>query len=136
MNDPGEVAQSFPIGYADILFVDHVLDPQGQNPKTRRVVILTPDDALAAGYPIVAGAITTALPHPLTGDYVVLPYKNPPGTRHPRTGLTRKAAVLCTWLLIVERRNVVGRSGFVPSSSMASIDLKTSVNARLMGGWT
>jgi hypothetical protein len=43
-----------PVRYADILFIDAVLDPAGGNPKGRRVVVLTPDDALAAGFPIVA----------------------------------------------------------------------------------
>jgi mRNA-degrading endonuclease toxin of MazEF toxin-antitoxin module len=136
MSNAGGSATSFPIRYADILFVENVLDPNGQNPKTRRVVILTPDDTIATGSPIVAGAITGTLPDPLTNDYVMLPYKNPPGTRHPRTGLTKKAAVLCSWLVIIERRDVVGRSGFVPSSSMAIIDHKTSANAKTMGGWS
>jgi hypothetical protein len=34
-----------PVRFADILFVDGVLDPDGQNPKHRRVVILTPNGA-------------------------------------------------------------------------------------------
>ena len=40
-----------PVRYADILFVAGVLDPTGQNPKRRRVVNLTPNDALAADFP-------------------------------------------------------------------------------------
>ncbi len=135
MSDAGSVPAQFPIRYADILFVEGVLDPYGQNPKTRRVVILTPDAALAAGYPIVAAAVTGAVPDPLTADYVLLPYKNPPGTRHPRTGLTKKAAVLCTWLVTVDPTDVVGRSGFVPASSMASVETKTATSARAIGGW-
>jgi hypothetical protein len=42
------------VRFADILFFDSVLDLAGANPKGRRVVVLTPDDALAAGFPIVA----------------------------------------------------------------------------------
>jgi mRNA-degrading endonuclease toxin of MazEF toxin-antitoxin module len=135
MSSIGNAPAPFPIRFADILFVAGVLDPNGQNPKTRRVVILTPDDALAAGYPVVAAAVTGTLPDPLTADHVLLPYKNPPGTRHPRTGLTRKAAVLCTWLIKVDPDNVVGRSGFVPPSSMASVGAKTAADAKAMGGW-
>jgi hypothetical protein len=86
-----------PIRYADIIFAD-VLDPNGENPKIRRMVVLTPDAALASGFPIVVAAVTGTLPTPLTSDYVVLPYKNPPG-RHPKTGLTKKAAVLCSWIV-------------------------------------
>jgi mRNA-degrading endonuclease toxin of MazEF toxin-antitoxin module len=135
MSNAGNAPAQFPIRFADILFVEDVLDPNGLNPKTRRVVVLTPDDALAAGYPIVAAAMTGTLPHPLTGDYMLLPYKNPPGTRHPRTGLTKKAAVLCTWLITVDPNKVSGRSGFVPASSMASVDAKTSTSAKVLGGW-
>ena len=47
------------VRFADILFVDAVLDPAGGSPKGRRVVVLTPDDALAAGFPIVAAPVTT-----------------------------------------------------------------------------
>jgi mRNA-degrading endonuclease toxin of MazEF toxin-antitoxin module len=135
MTEAGSIRVQFPIRYADILFVDGVLDPNGENPKTRRVVILTPDEAILTGYPIVAAAVTGTLPIPLTADYVVLPYKNPPGTRHPKTGLTKKAAVLCSWLVKVELEAISGRSGFVPPSSMASVEVKTSANARTLGGW-
>ena len=97
----GAAQVPFTVRFADIIFADNVLDPQGQNPKTRRVVVITPDAALAAGYPIVAAAVTGTLPTPLTADYVPLPYKNPPGTRHPKTGLTKRAAVHCGWLVVV-----------------------------------
>jgi len=70
MGSGGTAAAQFPIRFTDIIFAE-VLDPNGQNPKTRRA------------------------------DYVKLPYKNPPG-RHPKTGLTKEAAVLCTG----RRRNV------------------------------
>jgi mRNA-degrading endonuclease toxin of MazEF toxin-antitoxin module len=62
----------------DILFVDGVLDPNGQNPKRRRVVVLTPDLALAAGFPIVAAPVTSQVPPILTADHVLLPFRNQP----------------------------------------------------------
>ena len=87
------------VRFADILFVDAVLDPAGRNPKRRRVVVLTPDDALAAGFPIVAAPVTSQIP-PVPGpDHVVLPFRNPPGTRHPATGLTRRAGIVATCLV-------------------------------------
>src|SRR5271166_5842114 len=88
-----------------------ILDPNGQNPKTRRVVVLTPDRELAAGFPIVVAGVTGTLPNPLTADYVKLPYKNPPG-RHPKTGLTKEAAVLCTWVVSITPNDIRGHSGF------------------------
>jgi mRNA-degrading endonuclease toxin of MazEF toxin-antitoxin module len=59
---PGNVAQ--PIQYGDIVFAE-VSHPNGLNPKIRRVVVLTPDTALAAGYPIVVVGVTGTLPDPL-----------------------------------------------------------------------
>src|SRR5208283_2446815 len=84
----GETAAAqFPIRFADIIFAE-VLGPNGRNPKTRRVVVLTPDIELAAGFPIVVAGVTGTLPNPLTADYVKLPYKNPPQEMVPDTFLT------------------------------------------------
>src|SRR5271166_1103577 len=73
MSSGETAAAQFPIRFADIIFAE-VLDPNGQNPKTRRVVVLTPDIELAAGSPIVVAGVTGTLPNPLTADYVRLPY--------------------------------------------------------------
>jgi hypothetical protein len=121
------------IRYADILFA-RVADPNRQNPKIRRVVVLTPDLALAAGYPIVVAGVTGTLPNPLTADFVLLPYKNPPG-RHPKTGMTKRAAVLCTWIIPITLADIHGRSGFVPPPYMALVDFKAAAIAKAIGGW-
>ena len=133
MSSGGKIAVQFPIRFADIIFAE-VLDPNGQNPKTRRVVVLTPDIELVAGFPIVVAGVTGTLPDPLTGDYVRLPYKNPPG-RHPKTGLTKKAAILCTWVVSITRNDIRGRSGFVPPAHMAIVNTKTAARAKALGGW-
>lgn len=133
MSDEGTAVVPFPIRYADILFAE-IFDPNGRNPKVRRVVVLTPDLALAAGFPVVVAGVTGTLPDPLTADYVRLPYKNPPG-RHPKTGMTKEAAVLCTWVVPISRDDIRGRSGFVPPSSMTLVDSKTAAAARAVGGW-
>jgi mRNA-degrading endonuclease toxin of MazEF toxin-antitoxin module len=123
------------VRHADILFVDAVPDSAGGNPKGRRVVILTPDDALAAGFPIVAAPVTTRIP-PLPGpDHVLLPFLNPPGTRHPVTGLTRRAGILATWLVRVDPAAIAGFSGLVPPRTMAVIHAKTAATAKALGGW-
>jgi len=93
MSNVGVGGLPFAINYADIIFAKTVLDPFGQNSKNRRVVILTPDAHLATGYPVVAAGITSSL-HNITSDHVLLPYKNPPGTKHPVTGLIVKSAML------------------------------------------
>ncbi len=133
MSESEPTASRFPPRYADILFAE-ILDPNGQNPKVRRVVVLTPDDALAAGYPIVVAAVTSTLPSPLTDDYVRLPYKNSPG-RHQKTGLTKRAAVLCTWIDQISEQDIQGRSGFVPPALMAIVHSKTEARAKAIGRW-
>jgi mRNA-degrading endonuclease toxin of MazEF toxin-antitoxin module len=124
-----------PVRFADVLFVDAVLDSVGQNPKQRRVVILTPNDALAAGFPIVAAPVTTQIP-PIPGpDHILLPFQNPPGTRHPATGLTRRAGIVATWLVVVDPHDITGRSGYVPARAMAVVQAKTAAAAQALGGW-
>jgi hypothetical protein len=133
MSSGGASAAQFPIRYADIVFAQ-LPDPNGQNLKIRRAVILTPDRAVAAGYPIVVAGVTGTLPNPLTADYVRLPYKNPPG-RHPKTGMTKEAAVLCTWIVSITLNEIHGRSGFVPPAYMAIVNSKTAAAAQAIGGW-
>jgi hypothetical protein len=133
MSNVGATPPPFAIRFADILFAE-VLDPNGQNPKVRRVVVLTPDLELAAGYPIVVAAVTGTLPNPLTADYVRLPYKNPPG-RHPKTGMTKEAAVLCTWIVSIRQDDIRGCSGFVPPAYMAIVNSRTAATAKAIGGW-
>ncbi len=133
MSDGRTAVAQFPIRFADIIFAE-ILDPNGRNPKTRRAVVLTPDSELAAGFPIVVAAVTATLPNPLTADYVKLPYKSSPD-RHPKTGLTKEAAVLCTWVFSLSRNDICGRSGFVPPAYMAIVNSKTAARAKLTGGW-
>ncbi|HWE37778.1 MAG TPA: hypothetical protein VG406_14515 [Isosphaeraceae bacterium] len=136
MSDAGSAGTPSLIRYADILFVKDVLDPNGRNPKQRRVVVLTPDTALAAGFPIVAAPVTSQIPPVLTADHVILPFKNPPGTRHPATGLTRRAGIVRTWLVVVDPQDILpGRSGYVPPTNMSVVHSKTAAGARALGGW-
>ncbi len=124
MSSGGAAAAQFPIRFADIIFAE-VLDPNGQNPKTRRVVVLTPDIALSAGFPIVVAGVTGTLPNPLTADYVKLPYKNPP-SRHPKTGLTKGAAVLCTWVVPITLNDIQRTFGFRAARSHGHCELQDS----------
>jgi hypothetical protein len=97
--------------------------------------VLTPNDALAAGFPIVAAPVTSRIP-PVPGpDHVLLPFRNPPGTRHPATGLTRRAGIVASWLVVVDPQDITGRSECVPLRTMAVIHVKTEAAARALGGW-
>lgn len=134
MSDARGRASASPVRYADIVFANHVPDPAGRNHKNRRVVVITPDAELAAGYPIVVVGVTGSLQN-MTADHVLLPYKNPPGTRHPVTGLTKRAAALCTWLVIIDPADLSGLSGFTPPASMRLIERKAGAAAKQLGGW-
>jgi len=136
VSNAGAAGPPFPVRYADIIFVDGVLDPNGQNPKRRRVVVLTPNFALAAGFPIVAAPVTSQVPPVLTAAFVLLPFKNPPGTRHPATGLTKRAGIVRIWLVVVDTQDILpGRSGYVPSTNMSVVHTKTAAGAKALGGW-
>lgn len=67
---------------------------------------------------------------------MLLPFSNPPGTRHPATGLTRRAGIVATWLVVVDRNAVTGRSGYVPRRTMAIIQARTAAAAQALGGWS
>jgi mRNA-degrading endonuclease toxin of MazEF toxin-antitoxin module len=123
------------VRYADILFVEAVPDSAGGHPKGRRVVVLTPDDALDAGFPIVAAPVTTRIPTVPGPDLLLLPFRNPPGTRHPVTGLTRRAGIVASWLVVVHPDAIAGHSGLVPPRTMALIHARTDADARALGGW-
>jgi mRNA-degrading endonuclease toxin of MazEF toxin-antitoxin module len=136
MSNAGAAGALLPVRYADIIFVRDVLDPNGQNPKQRRVVVLTPDTALAVGSPIVAAPVTSQIPPAPTADHVLLPFKNPPGTRHPATGLTKRAGIVRTWLVVVDPQDILpGRSGYVPPTNMRVVHSKTAAGAKARGGW-
>ena len=135
MSSAGAAGLPFPIRYADIIFVNGVLDPNGRNPKHRRVVVLTPNSKVAAHFPIVAAPVTSQVPPALTADHVLLPFKNPPGTRHPATGLTRRAGIVRTWLVMVDPQEITGRSGYVPANNMSVVHTNTAAAAKALGGW-
>jgi hypothetical protein len=46
--------------------------------------------------------------------------------------MTKRAAVLCTWIIPA---NIRGRSGFLPPTYMALVDSKTAVTAQAIGRW-
>ncbi|HZV06833.1 MAG TPA: type II toxin-antitoxin system PemK/MazF family toxin [Gemmataceae bacterium] len=86
--------------------------------KTRPVIIITPDDRLTAAEPLEVVAITSRLPQPLPADHVLLPWH---AQGHPRTGLNRKCAAVCTWLTRIEREDILNIVGIVPGAILLDI---------------
>lgn len=118
------------VRYGDIVFAE-MLDPQGRNPKVRRVVVLTTDRQLDRGVPVVVAAITSTLPSSPGPEFVVLPWHN---NRHPKTGLRKRSAVVCSWIAVIDRTSIQDVSGIVPPDHLALVAEKTrDAVARVLG---
>jgi mRNA-degrading endonuclease toxin of MazEF toxin-antitoxin module len=110
-NDVPKLAQG------QIVLVD-VPDPQGRNRKIRPVIVVTPSDEIVANELVVAVAITGTLPKKLPADHVLLPYHN---DGHPRTGLRRRCAAVCSWLIEFHPEDVKEVKGVTPKKELAEI---------------
>jgi hypothetical protein len=86
--------------------------------KLRPAVVVTPTDQLAPAKPFDVVAVTSRLPDPLPDDHVPLPW-HPRG--HPRTGLNRRCAAVCTWLAQLVDGDVRAVAGMVPAPEMSTI---------------
>src|SRR5262249_45019612 len=86
--------------------------------KLRPAIIVTPSERLAASDTLEVVAVTTRLPKPLPEDHVLLPWH---AQGHPRTGLNRPSAAVCTWLARITTDDIDDRAGLVPSPVLASI---------------
>jgi mRNA-degrading endonuclease toxin of MazEF toxin-antitoxin module len=92
--------------------------PNGVNEKRRPFVILTLSEEIARGQPIVAAAVTTTLPNPLTDEYVELPW-NPTGA--VRTGLKKRCAVCCRWVAELGQNDIEETCGHVSGGKLKEI---------------
>ena len=95
-----------------------VLDPQNRNPKKRHLVIVSRDDQIEAGKPFWCVAITGTLPRKLPSAYVLLPFHR---SGHPRTGLTKRCAAVCSWRLEINESQVIAYVGRVPNDRLEAI---------------
>ncbi len=106
-----------PIKQGEILWARRA-DPQGVNEKRRPFVILTLSEEIARGQPIVAAAVSTTLPNPLTDEYVELPW-NPTGAVH--TGLKKRCAVCCRWVEEIGQNDIEETCGHVSGGKLKEI---------------
>lgn len=100
------------------IILARILDPRGQNPKERPLVILTSEDEIQDAAPFVAAAITTTIPLPVPENLVILPF-HPAGT--VGTGLRRASAAVCSWLQQLTTKDVIRDIGRVPDKHMLEI---------------
>jgi mRNA-degrading endonuclease toxin of MazEF toxin-antitoxin module len=94
-----------------------VPDPNGFV-KLRPAVVVTSTQQIGAVDRLHVVAITSRLSEPLTDDHVLLPWH---AQRHPRTGLNRKCAAVCSWIAEIKRDDVREVGGIVPGQVMVEI---------------
>lgn len=95
-----------------------VCDPNGENPKERPAVIITATEEIQLDQPIVAVAITGTLENPLPPECVELPWHR---NKHPRTGLKKRCAAQCHWLITMNQDDIKEYAGIVPETKMIEI---------------
>lgn len=86
--------------------------------KERPAVIVTPNDRITPGAPLDVIAVTSRLPEPLPDDHVLLPWQ---AQGHPRTGLNRRCAAVCTWVARIHAENIRSVAGVLPGAVMLEI---------------
>jgi mRNA-degrading endonuclease toxin of MazEF toxin-antitoxin module len=81
--------------------------------KARPAVVITPDEKITPDGLFEVVAVTSALTDPLPDDHVLLPWH---AQGHPRTGLNRKCAAVCSWMAQVAAKDVQSVAGKVPTA--------------------
>jgi mRNA-degrading endonuclease toxin of MazEF toxin-antitoxin module len=105
-----------PLQFGRIVWAE-IVDANGI-PKLRPGVIVTPTDRITPGVLLDVIAVTSRVPEPLPQDHVLLPWH---AQRHPRTGLTRKCAAVCTWVVRIRHTAIREVAGIVPGTVMLEI---------------
>ena len=90
--------------------------------KQRPAIIVSPSDDADT---LTVVAVTSRVPDVLPDDHVLLPW-HPQG--HPRTGLNRKSAAVCSWLNQVTASDIRDVAGIVPGPELLAILTKISAN--------
>jgi mRNA-degrading endonuclease toxin of MazEF toxin-antitoxin module len=95
-----------------------ICDPSGRNPKRRPVVIVHPTEKIKPDEPIYCVAITGEIPKKVPDNCILLPYQL---GGHPRTGLRKRCAALCSWVVKITEDEIVEYLGIVPKSRLDAI---------------
>ncbi len=107
-----------PVRYGDIILVANFLDPQGRNPKDRPCVVMTNNASPTPEGSQLVVAISTIVPDPPPTGYALLPWQRP---HHPKTGLNKPNAAICTWIAEIADSRVLRRLGIVPNRQLSLI---------------
>src|ERR1700685_3930742 len=108
-----------PIRLGQIIWAD-IADANGIS-KARPAVVGDAGDQITPGGPLEVVAITSRLPDPLPDDHVLLPWH---AQGHPRTGLNRKSAAVCSWMGQIAESDIKNVGGAVSGVTLAIIAAK------------
>ena len=110
-----------PVQFGRIVWVD-MADANGIR-KLRPAVIVTPNDRITPTVLLDVIAVTSRLSEPLPTDHVLLPWQ---ARGHPRTGLNRRCAAVCTWVARIRHEDIQEVAGVVPGAVMIEIVSKVT----------
>jgi hypothetical protein len=105
-----------PVQFGQIVWAE-MADADGIR-KLRPAVVLTPSDRITSSGPLDVVAVTSRLPQLLPDDHVLLPWH---AQGHPRTGLNRKCAAVCTWRARIVAADIRAVAGIVPGRILLDI---------------
>jgi mRNA-degrading endonuclease toxin of MazEF toxin-antitoxin module len=91
--------------------------------KLRPAVIVTPNDRITPTPLLDVIAVTSRLSEPLPPEHVLLPWH---ARGHPRTGLNRRCAAVCTWVARIKHEDIQEVAGVVPGAVMLEIVSKVT----------
>jgi hypothetical protein len=86
--------------------------------KLRPAEVITPTDRISGTGPLHVVAVTSRVADPLPGDHVLLPWH---ADGHPRTGLNRRCAAVCSWIARIQAADVKEIGGITPGAVMVEI---------------
>jgi hypothetical protein len=89
--------------------------------KLRPAVIITPTDQIDPNSPLDVVAVTSQVPQSLPDDQVLLPWHR---QGHPRTGLNRRCAAVCSWMARIVPTDIQSVGGVVPGPVLLTIAAK------------
>ena len=109
------------VQFGRIVWVD-MADANGIR-KQRPAVIVTPNDRITPTALLDVIAVTSRLAEPLPPDHVLLQWH---AQGHPRTGLNRRCAAVCTWVARIRHEDIHEEAGVVPGAVMIEIVSKAT----------
>ena len=105
-----------PVQFGRIVWTE-IADANGVR-KLRPAVIVTPSNRITPTAPLNVVAVTSRLSEQLPNDHILLPWH---AQGHPRTGLNRRCAAVCTRVARIRHEDIRDVAGVVPGAIMLEI---------------